>query len=137
MQRDVQAYPTSVRSFGLGFANMCSRVGAVLAPFFAVYLVRQHLAAFVEVFMAVACFLGGAAAMCIPIETAGRSLLVSSACVTRSRLQLSSPTCIEASTKAWGLRLSRLQLAVTILPSLCIPIETAGHPLVVSPPDLA
>ncbi len=55
---------------------MCSRVGAVLAPFFAVYLVRQHLAAFVEVFMAVACFLAAGAGLFIPVETAGRSLLV-------------------------------------------------------------
>lgn len=76
----VQAYPTPVRSFGLGLANMCSRVGAVLAPFFAVYLVRQQLASFVEVFMAVACFLAAAAGLCIPVETAGRSLLVR-ACV--------------------------------------------------------
>ncbi|KAK9841410.1 hypothetical protein WJX74_005255 [Apatococcus lobatus] len=70
-----EAYPTAVRSFGLGIANMCSRVGAVLAPFFAVYLVRQHLASFVEVFMAASCFLAAAAGLCIPIETAGRSLL--------------------------------------------------------------
>lgn len=73
----VQAYPTAVRTFGLGVANMCARLGAALAPFFAVYLVRHSLAPLAEVSLAVACFLAAAVSLCIPAGTAASSHLVS------------------------------------------------------------
>lgn len=73
----LQAYPTAVRTFGLGVANMCARLGAALAPFFAVYLVRHNLAPLAEVSLAVACFLAAVVSLCVPAGTAASSHLVS------------------------------------------------------------
>ena len=73
----LQVYPTAVRTFGLGVANMCARLGAALAPFFAVYLVRHNLAPLAEICLAVACFLAAAVSLCILAEPAGDPVLVS------------------------------------------------------------
>ncbi|KAK9841691.1 hypothetical protein WJX74_010182 [Apatococcus lobatus] len=65
-----EAYPTAVRTFGLGVANMCARLGAAMAPFFAVYLVRHDLAPLAEVSLAMACFVAAAISFCITADIA-------------------------------------------------------------------
>ena len=56
---------------------MCARLGAALAPFFAVFLVRHSLAPLAEVSLAAACFLAAVVSLCVPAGTAVSTDLVS------------------------------------------------------------
>ena len=72
----MQVYPTSVRSLGMGSANACSRLGALLSPFASVMLVRNdHLSAAVSL-LGGACLVAAACAILLPLETKGRALQV-------------------------------------------------------------
>lgn len=69
-----EAYPTNIRSYAVGVANIWSRLGGMLAPFISQDLLRKTGAhppsASVGVYMAVAAF-GAMAALSIPKETKG------------------------------------------------------------------
>lgn len=72
-----QVFPTRVRSFGLGVNNAMSRIGALLSPFMAVALVERGMPGAAEGIIAVCCMLAAIATMRLPLETAGKALLVS------------------------------------------------------------
>ena len=70
-------FPTKVRALGLGVNNAMSRVGALLSPFMAVALVERGMPRAAEGIIAVVCILAAVATLCLPLETAGKALLVS------------------------------------------------------------
>ena len=72
-----QVFPTRVRALGLGVNNAMSRIGALLSPFMAVALVERGMPHAAEAIIAVVCVLAALATVCLPLETAGKALLVS------------------------------------------------------------
>lgn len=73
----MQVFPTKVRALGLGVNNAMSRVGALLSPFMAVALVERGMPHAAEGIIAGICVLAAIATLCLPLETAGKALLVS------------------------------------------------------------
>ncbi len=69
-------FPTKVRALGLGVNNAMSRVGALLSPFMAVALVERGIPHAAEGIIAAVCVLAAIATLCLPLETAGKALLV-------------------------------------------------------------
>lgn len=65
-----------MRALGLGVNNAMSRVGALLSPFMAVALVERGMPHAAEGIIAAACVLAAVATLCLPLETAGKALLV-------------------------------------------------------------
>jgi len=75
-----EAYPTHVRTYALGLANMFGRIGGVMAPFVAQDLLRKTTGVGAQPTVAVGIFMGmsffGAfSAGMIPRETAGQALM--------------------------------------------------------------
>jgi len=70
-------FPTKVRALGLGVNNAMSRIGALLSPFMAVALVERGMPGAAEGTIAACCILAAVATMCLPLETAGTALMVS------------------------------------------------------------
>ncbi|CAL5229494.1 g12830 [Coccomyxa viridis] len=71
-----EVFPTKVRALGLGVNNAMSRVGALLSPFMAVALVERGMPHAAEGIIAGICVLAAIATLCLPLETAGKALLV-------------------------------------------------------------
>ncbi|CAG9461743.1 unnamed protein product [Pedinophyceae sp. YPF-701] len=69
-----EVFPTDVRSFALGLTNGFARVGGLVSPFVSVALVESGLEEMAEALFLTLCLVGAAAALCLPIETAGRGL---------------------------------------------------------------
>ena len=86
-----------MRALGLGVNNAMSRVGALLSPFMAVALVERGMPRAAEGIIAAVCVLAAAATLCLPLETAGKALLVRrmhcSIRGTAGRADLDSPAC--------------------------------------------
>jgi hypothetical protein len=70
-----EVYPTSVRTLGLGVCNACSRLGGLVAPLVAVWLLQTSGAVVAEVGLAVACVAAGVGMALLRWETAGQGLL--------------------------------------------------------------
>ena len=73
---DLQVYPTSVRSVGMGVTGSLSRLGAILSPFVSVALVGSGYTSLAEILLAIACFGAAGCSLALPIETKGRALAV-------------------------------------------------------------
>ena len=89
-----------MRALGLGVNNAMSRVGALLSPFMAVALVERGMPWAAEGIIAVACVLAAVATLCLPLETAGKALMVS-----RLRHTASEKSRIPNQTQASGVAL--------------------------------
>ena len=68
-----EAYPTHVRSIGVGFLNCIGRVGGLLTPFIAQVLSRYSMSLTFIIYAAMS-IIGGVCAFFLPIETKGRIL---------------------------------------------------------------
>ena len=64
----------------MGVANSLSRLGAILAPFLAVGLVRSGHAGAAEAALGAACLVAAAATLALPIETKDHELAVRLSC---------------------------------------------------------
>ena len=65
-----------MRALGLGVNNAVSRIGALLSPVLAVSLVERGLPQAAEGIIAAACIVAAIAVAFLPLETAGKALMV-------------------------------------------------------------